>query len=192
MPSFVFFSTALLALATRILAAAPTISSPNVYQCTPATSYQITCDEPPCQVVARPANDPSQSVAIIGTVQAAGASSLPWRASVPAGTEITVYITDVNGLTGNNSPTVVAAGTGDCSSAGSSSSPSSSTSATSSAVSSESSSSLSASGSSSASSASSSASSASTSASASSISSESSTTTAMSKPQISSTASGTT
>ncbi|GAA5869806.1 hypothetical protein JCM16303_001800 [Sporobolomyces ruberrimus] len=130
--TLVFFST----LVSLALAADPTISSPNVYQCTPTTSYQVTCDAPPCQVIARPSDDPTQSLAVIGSIDSAGASTISWRASVPAGTSITVYITDANGAFNNNSPTTVAEGTGDCggsdnsssAAAGSSSAPNSSSS----------------------------------------------------------------
>ncbi|GAA5915419.1 uncharacterized protein JCM6883_007152 [Sporobolomyces salmoneus] len=141
MPSskFLVFASAVTLLSNRVLAAAPTISSPNVYECTPTTSYQITCDDVPCQVVARPSNDPSQNLAVIGTVNTQGASTLPWKASVSAGTSITVYITDNSGLTGNNSPTVIAAGSGDCAGNSASSSSSSDSPAPSSTSSSESS-----------------------------------------------------
>ncbi|GAA6021011.1 hypothetical protein JCM11491_005963 [Sporobolomyces phaffii] len=142
--AYLLLSSAAALLATQVLAAAPTISSPNVYQCSPTTSYQVTCDDPPCQVVARPEGNPSQSLAVIGTVDTAGPSTLPWKASVPEGTSIVVYITDNSGVVGNNSPTVVFQGTQDCDgsspSSGSDSS-STSTSATESANASESSSS---------------------------------------------------
>ncbi|GAA6061738.1 hypothetical protein JCM10212_000471 [Sporobolomyces blumeae] len=112
--STLLFSSAVALFATRALAAAPTVSSPYVYHCTPTTSYQVTCDDVPCQVIARPSSDASQTLAVIGTVDTAGASTLAWKASVPAGTEITVYISDAWGLVGNNSPTTVAEGSGEC------------------------------------------------------------------------------
>ncbi|GAA5838394.1 hypothetical protein JCM3766R1_005534 [Sporobolomyces carnicolor] len=127
MVQFLVVTSAVALFAARALAAAPTISSPNVYQCTPTTSYQVTCDDVPCQVVVRPSDDSSQSLAVIGTVTTQGASTLPWKASVAAGTSITVYISDNSGVTGNNSPTVVAAGTGDCGGDASSASSSSET-----------------------------------------------------------------
>ncbi|GAA5852087.1 hypothetical protein JCM5353_005041 [Sporobolomyces roseus] len=120
--STLLFSTALALLATSALGAPPTVASPVVFQCSPVTSYQISCDAPPCQVIARPANDPTQIIAVIGTVNQEGLSALSWSATPSAGTSIVVYITDNTGATGNNSPTTIAEGTGECSEGGSSSS----------------------------------------------------------------------
>ncbi|GAA5976733.1 hypothetical protein JCM10908_005610 [Rhodotorula pacifica] len=103
------------------LASATSIQSPALYQCTPA-AFQYECTSPPCTVVARPANDPTQMIANLGTVNDAS-GTLSWPVSIQAGSQVTVYITDNSGVIGNGAPTTVAAGTStSCASEGSSTS----------------------------------------------------------------------
>ncbi|GAA5912514.1 hypothetical protein JCM5296_000402 [Sporobolomyces johnsonii] len=121
-------STALIAAlalfaAQQVVAQSPTISSPNLYECTPA-AYAYTCTNTPCTVVARPSTDAAQTTATLGSVTEAS-GTLSWTVSVAEGTEITVYITDSEGNVGNNSPTTVAAGSTSCLSASGSSASSS-------------------------------------------------------------------
>ncbi|GAA5992590.1 hypothetical protein JCM11641_006536 [Rhodosporidiobolus odoratus] len=107
--SFLVASTAVFAAQAL---AAPSIQSPALYTCTPA-SYQYTCDAPPCTVVIRPADDAATSIASLGQVnEAEGAIS--WSPNVAEGTSVTAYITNAAGQVGNNSPTSVASGTTDC------------------------------------------------------------------------------
>ncbi|BGP14240.1 hypothetical protein JCM10213v2_002183 [Rhodosporidiobolus nylandii] len=130
-------SVLIAAAAAPLLALAqsgPTIGSPALYACTPA-AFVYACDSPPCsacfppetatysllapridlQIVVRPSDDQSKSIANLGSVNDASGSA-SWTVSEPEGSSVTVWITDSKGVVGNNAATTVAAGSGDCAS----------------------------------------------------------------------------
>ncbi|GAA6040689.1 hypothetical protein JCM8097_000877 [Rhodosporidiobolus ruineniae] len=100
------------AFSSSLVAADPSIQSPVLYQCTPA-SYQYTCDVTPCTIVLRPENDVATSIANLGQVtDASGAIS--WTPNVAVGTSVVAYITNNNGVALTNAPTTVNEGSSSC------------------------------------------------------------------------------
>ncbi|GAA5879564.1 hypothetical protein JCM8547_003106 [Rhodosporidiobolus lusitaniae] len=129
------YSAAALALALQVNAQENRIDTPSaIYQCT-AAKFTITCASPPCTLVARPSGDATSSVHNFDKIDSASGSA-SWTVDQPAGSSVTLWITDSTGSTISSSALTVAEGDDDsCLDGSSSSSGSSASSAASSAAS---------------------------------------------------------
>ncbi|GAA6064116.1 hypothetical protein JCM10212_004963 [Sporobolomyces blumeae] len=97
MPRFAVSATALVSLlAASLVNAASEVGSPNLFECSPAAILYM-CDKTPCQIIARPADDPSTSLENFGSVSDA-TGTVSWKpVNQAAGTVVVLYITNADG-----------------------------------------------------------------------------------------------
>ncbi|GAA5976894.1 hypothetical protein JCM5350_007282 [Sporobolomyces pararoseus] len=79
-----------------LISAASEVGSPTLFQCSPA-AIQYTCDGPPCNIIARPADDAASSLENFGSVNDAS-GTVSWKpVDQKAGTVVVLYITNADG-----------------------------------------------------------------------------------------------
>ncbi|GAA6026310.1 hypothetical protein JCM11491_003535 [Sporobolomyces phaffii] len=86
--------------------AASEVGSPNLFECSPA-AIQYSCDKPPCQIIARPADDAASSLSNFGEAKEA-TGTVSWRpVDQKAGTVVVLYITNADGEQATSAPLTV-------------------------------------------------------------------------------------